>query len=246
MSLKVMGIIRKIVNIIRGNHKFKGSDDIITYWRSKGIVIGKGCFVPHPQTVVLDISRPTLLSIGDNVRINRGLTIQTHDYASMVFVNKYSEFVPSSAPVKIGNNVYFGQQCTVLKGVTIGDNCIIGFGSIVTKDIPANSVAAGRPAKVICSLDEYFEKRKLQEVEEAFLYAKSFLDRGIEPKVTDFYDDYPCFVDGENYTEYDYPYFNVFTHERFEIWKKNHKKKFNGFEDFMKYVRLRMKQESAL
>lgn len=51
-------------------------------------------------------------------------------------------------------------NCTVLKGVTIGDNCIIGIGSIVTKDIPANSVAIGNPAKVVCSLDEYFEKRK--------------------------------------------------------------------------------------
>lgn len=51
-------------------------------------------------------------------------------------------------------------NCTVLKGVTIGDNCIIGIGSIVTKDIPANSVAIGNPAKVVCSLDEYFEKEK--------------------------------------------------------------------------------------
>ena len=49
---------------------------------------------------------------------------------------------------------------TVLKGVTIGDNCIIGAGSIVTKDIPSNSVSSGVPAKIVSSLDDYFEKRK--------------------------------------------------------------------------------------
>lgn len=96
----------------------------------------------------------------------------THDFASYVFVNKYNEFIPSHGKVKIGNNVWFGMNCTVLKGVTIGDNCIIGIGSIVTKDIPANSVAIGNPAKVVCSLDEYFEKRKKQYLKECVDYAK--------------------------------------------------------------------------
>lgn len=49
----------------------------------------------------------------------------THDFASYVFVNKYNEFIPSHGKVKIGNNVWFGMNCTVLKGVTIGDNCIL-------------------------------------------------------------------------------------------------------------------------
>ena len=45
----------------------------------------------------------------------------------------------------------------MLKGVTIGDNCIIGYGSTVMKDIPANSVAVGTPTKVICTIEEYFK-----------------------------------------------------------------------------------------
>ena len=45
-----------------------------------------------------------------------------------------------------------------LKGVTIGDNCIIGFGSVVTRDIPANSVAVGAPARVVGSVDDYYKK----------------------------------------------------------------------------------------
>ena len=73
----------------------------------------------------------------------------------------------------IGNNVWFGQNVTVLRGSDIGDNCIIGYGSVVMGKIPANSVAAGCPCKVICTLDEYFEKRKKCCVEEAFDYARS-------------------------------------------------------------------------
>ena len=49
---------------------------------------------------------------------------------------------------------------TIMPGVTIGSNCIIGCGAIVTKDIPDNSIAVGIPAKVIESIDEYYEKNK--------------------------------------------------------------------------------------
>ena len=59
-----------------------------------------------------------------------------------------------TAPVLIGKNCFIGCNCLILKGVTIGDNCVIGAGSVVTKSIPANSTAAGNPAKVIRSLNE--------------------------------------------------------------------------------------------
>ena len=52
-------------------------------------------------------------------------------------------------PIKVGNNVWIGGNVVVLPGVTIGDNVVIGAGSIVTKDIPSNSVAVGNPCKVI-------------------------------------------------------------------------------------------------
>lgn len=233
---------KEIIDRIKFHLSKKSSRKYISYLRSKGVKIGDGTVVMQPKTVSIDISRPTLLSIGNNVRLNKSITIMTHDFVSTVFLNKYHEFLPSSAPVKIGNNVYFGRECTVLKGVTIGDNCIIGYGSLVTKDIPANSVAIGRPAKVVCSLDEYFEKRKIASVEESILYAISIIQSGRDPKVEDFYDDYPCFVDGENYKVYNYPYYRLFNKEQFEIWKKNHKKTFNGFEEFMKEVYSRVKK----
>ena len=57
-----------------------------------------------------------------------------------------------TAPISIGRNCFIGCNCLILKGVTIGDNCVIGAGSVVTKDIAANTVAAGNPAKAIRSL----------------------------------------------------------------------------------------------
>lgn len=57
-------------------------------------------------------------------------------------------------PVKIGNDCWFGANVTVCPGVTIGDNCVIGAGSVVTRDIPANSFAAGVPCKVIRTITE--------------------------------------------------------------------------------------------
>lgn len=59
-----------------------------------------------------------------------------------------------SKPVKIGCNVWIGEQVCILPGVTIGDGAIVGAGSIVTKDIPARSIAVGNPAKVIRIYDE--------------------------------------------------------------------------------------------
>lgn len=85
-------------------------------------------------------------------------------------------FLPSSGAIIIGNNVYIGRKTTILKNVTIGDNVIIGYGSLVTKNIPANSVAAGVPAKVICTIDEYYERRKIASLKEALAYAKRFYD----------------------------------------------------------------------
>lgn len=55
----------------------------------------------------------------------------------------------SKGPVIIGKNVWIGDKATVLPGVTIGDGAIIGANSVVTKDIPANSIAVGIPAKVV-------------------------------------------------------------------------------------------------
>ena len=64
------------------------------------------------------------------------------------------EGVEFARPITVGNDVWFGGSCTVLPGVTIGDGCVIGAGSVGTRDIPANTVAAGNPCRVLRSISE--------------------------------------------------------------------------------------------
>ena len=105
--------------------------------------------------------------MGNNVKITRGVTILTHGFDWSVLNGKYGDICGAAGKVTIGNNVFIGMQSTILKGVTIGDNVIIGANSLINKDIPSNSVVAGNPAKVICSLDDYHNKRLSLQFEEA-------------------------------------------------------------------------------
>ena len=213
------------------------SDKFISYLRSQGITIGKGCVFRSPMTTHIDLMRPSLIQIGDNVDMNVGFTIMAHDFTSRVFLFKYGEFLNSSGHIKIGNNIYFGMNVTVLKGVTIGDNCIIGAGSIVTKDIPSNSVASGVPAKIVSSLDEYFERRKKKCLFEACEYANSIRHRyGREPLLSEFGPEFGLFVDKENVDEY-LEVINIKGRLRTEYnrWMETHKKTFKSFQEFLNY-----------
>lgn len=74
----------------------------------------------------------------------------------------------SSKPVVIENNVWIGELCSVLPGVTIGENSIIGANSVVTKSIPANSITVGNPAKVIKQFN--FETKHWEKVKITFSF----------------------------------------------------------------------------
>lgn len=231
-----MKFLKKLLKIIISKPKIT-SEEYLNSIRDKGVKIGKGTIAFAPHNILIDVTRPELIDIGENVFLHYGTRILSHDWVSWTFVNKYNDFIPSHGRIKIGNNIWFGENVTVLKGVTIGDNVIIGAGSIVSKSIPSNSVAVGIPAKVVCTFEEYYAKRQKQYIDECIEYANAILDRGREPKKEDFYDDYPCFVDSSNMYEYNYPYERVFKQtEQLEAWKKHHKKTFNGFDDFMKEV----------
>lgn len=85
------------------------------------------------------------IEIGDGTMIGQGTTIVTlnHD------LDPKTRLTATPRPVKIGKNVWIGASCTILPGVIIGDNCVIGAGSVVVKNIAANAVAVGNPARVI-------------------------------------------------------------------------------------------------
>ncbi len=105
-------------------------------------------FYANFNMVVLDEAE---VSFGDNVFIGPNCGFYTAGHPlDPIERNKGLEF---ARPIIIGNNVWIGANVTVLPGVTIGNNCTIGAGSVVTKDIPENTIAVGNPCKVIKSIN---------------------------------------------------------------------------------------------
>lgn len=121
--------------------------------------VGKGCEI-LTQHVPFG-SEPYLVEIGNNVRITAGVRFCTHDGGMWVLRNngklKNADYF---GRIKVEDNVHIGWDAVIMPGVTIGHDSIIGVGSIVTRDIPPFSVAAGVPARVIRTIDEYCEKYK--------------------------------------------------------------------------------------
>lgn len=228
-------MIKKIISKLLEAYYKSSSERFCCWLRSKGILIEQGTKL-WPKTTHIDITRPSLVTIGSNCSLNENFTLLTHDWVTGVFINANMDFLPSSGRVTIGNNVRFGQHCTVLKGVTIGDNCFIGAGSIVTKDIPANSIAVGIPCRVVCTLEEFHKKREVACVEEALDYARSIKQRcGRIPNVTDFWEEFPLFIDGDKVDEY--PEIKDVIKRQlgpmYESYVMSHKAQFNNIEDFL-------------
>ena len=133
---------------------------------SMGMTVGKN--FKRLNGVILDPGHCWLIEIGDNVTMAPRVHILCHDASTKQFLN-YTKI----GRVTIGNNVFIGAESVVLPGVTIGDNVIIGANSTVTHDIPANSVAVGSPARVICTLDDYLAKEKAR-METAPCYGEDY------------------------------------------------------------------------
>ncbi|MDE6581700.1 MAG: sugar O-acetyltransferase, partial [Duncaniella sp.] len=101
-------------------------------------------FYANFNLVILDGAPVTF---GDNVFIAPDCGFYTAGHPlDATERNKGLEY---ARPITVGNNVWIGAKVSVLPGVTIGDNCVIGAGSVVNKDIPANSLAVGNPCRVI-------------------------------------------------------------------------------------------------
>ena len=122
------------------------------------------------------MKNPFLLSIGDNTVITKGVTILMHDYSKHVIRMVTGENIGGKAPVSIGKNCFIGVHATILMGSCIGDNCIIGANAVVKGNIPNNSVVAGNPGRIICTLEEHIERRRKRVLEEAVSVAKAIVE----------------------------------------------------------------------
>ena len=106
------------------------------------ISVGENFYANH-NLVILDGAK---VEFGDNVFIGPNCGFYTAGHP--IDIKSRNEGIEYAKPIKVGNNVWFGGNVSVMPGVTIGDNVTIGAGSVVTKDIPSNCVAYGNPCKV--------------------------------------------------------------------------------------------------
>jgi len=117
-------------------------------WGGKNVHFGNSVYANFNLTLVDDCD----IFVGDNVMFAPNVTVATATHPiNPVLRSKQAQY---NLPVHIGNNVWIGSSATILPGVTIGDNTVIGAGSVVTKDIPANVVAVGNPCKVLREINE--------------------------------------------------------------------------------------------
>lgn len=129
----------------------------IAFHYGKHTRIGARTFINFNFTVQDDAP----VTIGSDCNFGPGVSIVTpvhpmlpEERRSMLTAEGEEKHLCYAKPVVIGNDCWFGVNVTVCPGVTIGDNCVIGAGAVVTRDIPANSFAAGVPCRVIRSLTE--------------------------------------------------------------------------------------------
>ena len=159
------------------------SSSYIKYLKKTGVQIGNNCTIYYPKKATIDTSAPHLLTIGNHVKITGPATILTHDYSWSVLKGKTGEILGNQKPVKIGDNVFIGWGAVVLCGTTIEDNVIIAANAVVSGHIEHDSVWDGVPARKICTLDQYRDKRAAKQLSEAKQFVQLFhLRHGRDPK----------------------------------------------------------------
>jgi acetyltransferase-like isoleucine patch superfamily enzyme len=114
------------------------------------IAIGEGCFL-NRNTMIAAQNR---VEIGDHVMFANGCFVgdAEHRFDDPELPVTWQGFT-SKGPVSIGSNCWFGVNCAVSSGVTIGERCVVGANSVVTRDLPPRTVCAGAPARVIREIE---------------------------------------------------------------------------------------------
>lgn len=126
--------------------------------RRAGVKLGKDNFI----TTRFWSSEPYLITIGNHCQITDDVIFYTHGGAGAV--RRYDPTFDTFGKIVIGDYVYIGNGAKILPGVTVGDNVLIAAGSIVTKSVPSNVVVAGNPAKIVCTIEDYFKRNQFYNI----------------------------------------------------------------------------------
>ncbi|HPO12302.1 MAG TPA: acyltransferase [Candidatus Hydrogenedentes bacterium] len=132
--------------------RYGSQKTVLRTLRVMGVRIGERCRVYTANFG----TEPWLIKIGDHVCISNDVTFVNHGL-TFPFQEKYASLT-AFGPIEIKDNCQIGVRATILPNVTIGPNAIVGACSVVASDVPPNTVVAGNPARVVCSLEEYEQK----------------------------------------------------------------------------------------
>lgn len=140
--------------------RFCSETSIAAHFRAQGATIGDGC-----RILIRSLgSEPYLVTIGSETLISSDVVFSTHDGATWVARDITPE-LNRFGRIRVGSRSFVGARSIIMPGVTIGSRTIIGAGSVVTHDVPDGMVAAGVPARVICTVDEYLTRARASSLD---------------------------------------------------------------------------------
>ena len=145
-----MQIFQKLIKKIR-----KELMPPVAYGRCLGATIGEGNFMPDKK---MWSTEPYLVTIGNHCQIVDGVRLLTHGGGNIL--RDIQPDFDAFGKIVIGDYVYIGTNSLVMPGVTLGDHTLVAAGSVVTKSYQGGVVLAGNPARVVCTIKEYYEKMK--------------------------------------------------------------------------------------
>jgi acetyltransferase-like isoleucine patch superfamily enzyme len=153
-QLVFLGTVLIGVGIRKVRRTLHARRDPIGYARSIGVRVGEDCRFFCDPTRAFG-SEPFLVTLGNHVTVTAGVSFVTHDGGVWVFRLEHPD-IDVFGPIVVGDNTFIGIGATLMPGVTIGCNSVIGAGAVVTRDVPSNTVAAGCPARAIRTTAEYW------------------------------------------------------------------------------------------
>jgi acetyltransferase-like isoleucine patch superfamily enzyme len=153
----MFGLLSRTLRGIQRRIEMARYDDftIAEHFRGLGARVGDDC-----RILVRSMgTEPFLVSIGNHCTIAGEVAFVTHDGGTWIFTDA-NPSLQKFGRIDIRDNCFIGLRSTLLPGVTVGPNSVVAAGSVVTRDVPPNTVVAGCPARVLCSAEDY--RRRLE------------------------------------------------------------------------------------
>lgn len=234
-------MFKQLVNRIRFPHTYS-SEAYVAYLRKLGMEIGDDVTIYSPRGSIIDKQYPWMIKIGNHVRITTGVTILTHDFSWSVLKNydyngNVGAIFGASGKITIGDNVFIGMNSTILRGAQIGNNVIIGAGSVVTGKCEDGWVYGGNPAKKIISINDFYVKREAAQLDEAVVLVQEYYRHfhQVPPQDT-LFEYFMLFADSNQLSEkYERQIRLGETREESIRYMRTSKRMFSDFDTFIAY-----------